>query len=92
MTELSPDFKQTSETAKTWNRPLTSQKPKLAYDPSSPTGKELDQNQVLAEYVREPGSQDLDRPLCMGIPPNGKPCRRVVRPGRTYCYLCREGK
>ncbi len=68
---------------------ITKSRSKLTYEAASPRGKELNQNQLLAEYVRQPGSQDLDRPLCFSLNAQGDPCRRVVRRGRDRCYACR---
>ena len=41
-------------------------------------------------YVTQSGSQDLTRPLCWNVI-DGRPCVRVVVPGRDFCWHCERG-
>ncbi len=68
---------------------ITKRRSKITYNYQRKMPWHLDRDQLLALYVQQPGSQDLDRPLCMSIAADGYPCRRVVRPGRQVCYACR---
>lgn len=51
----------------------------------------LSADMLLNVYVRQPHSQDLDRPLCFGLV-RGRPCVRVAIKGRVLCWWCERGR